>query len=340
MNEIPFTRLPTKLIYALDSDLLKMLAILIQQESYWSNKKRLDNNDSYFKSMDEFAAVFRKSNKQDVRLMLQTLHSNKFIEIIPSEKRNHPNHYRICWNKIAEYNDMPIEELLKSPMIRTAKRTSKRKVEDSTVPYQKKENDSTESYQQDNNMIVQDCTTTIDNIIINKNNSNTIDNSKLTESPLYAQYKTRIEELLSDYQQESDYIVALDKYSDIESILKLATKHIPMSEIEVYNSQLSKASISHERRGWNVLLDNITDDMMQRYHITNIHNVKTPSNPQQFKIILNDLLGKTDLYISSKHWEELSESVEKWINHQWDRDVICYDLQQESIDKIYSKRAS
>lgn len=35
MEEIQFTRLPTKLIFALDSDLLKMLAVLIQQESYW-----------------------------------------------------------------------------------------------------------------------------------------------------------------------------------------------------------------------------------------------------------------------------------------------------------------
>ena len=339
MNEIPFTRLPTKLIFALDSDLVKMLALLIQQESYWSNKKRLDNN-SYFKSMDEFAAVFRKSNKQDVRLMLQTLQSNKFIEIIPSEKRNHPNHYRICWNKIAEYNDLPIEELLKSPMIRTAKRTSKRKIEDSAVSYQQKENDSTETYQQDSEMIVQDCTTTIDNIIINKNNNNTIDNSELTKSPLYEQYKTRIEETLADYQQESDYIVALDKFSNIESFLELATKHIPTNEIELYNSQLSEASIAHERRGWNVLLDNITDDMMQRYHITNIHNVKTPSNPQQFKIILNDLLGKTDLYISSEYWEELTASIEKWIIHQWERSIISYDLQQEYIDKIYSKMAS
>ena len=339
MNEIPFTRLPTKLIFALDSDLVKMLALLIQQESLWNNKKQLSKNDSYYKSMDEFAQVFRRPNKQDVRLMLQTLQRYNFIEIIPNENKNQPNYYRICWNKIAEYNDIPIQELTESPIIRTAKRTSKRKVEDSTVLYQQKETDSTESYQKDNDRIVQDCTTTIDNII-NKNNNNTIDNSEFTKSPLCEQYKTRIEELLADYQQESDYIVALDKFSNIENILELATKHIPTSEIELYNSQLSEASIAHERRGWNVLLDNITDDMMQRYHITNIHNVRTPSNPQQFKIILNDLLGKTDLYISSKYWEELTASIEKWIIHQWERCIISYDLQLEYIDKIYSKLAS
>lgn len=339
MNEIPFTRLPTKLIFALDSDLVKMLALLIQQESLWKNKKQLSKNDSYYKSMDEFAQVFRRPNKQDVRLMLQTLQRYNFIEIIPNENKNQPNYYRICWNKIAEYNDIPIQELTESPMIETAKRTSKKKIKDSTVSYQHSKNDSTTSYQQDRDLIVQDCTTTIDNII-NKNNNNTIDNSEFTKSPLYEQYKTRIEELVADYQQESDYIVALDKFSNIESILELATKHIPTSEIELYNSQLSEASIAHERRGWNVLLDNITDDMMQRYHITNIHNVRTPSNPQQFKIILNDLLGKTDLYITSEYWEELTASIEKWIIHQWERCIISYDLQQEYIDKIYSKLAS
>ncbi|MDE7153713.1 MAG: hypothetical protein K2O00_04625 [Muribaculaceae bacterium] len=339
MNEIPFTRLPTKLIFALDSDLVKMLALLIQQESLWKNKKQLSKNDSYYKSMDEFAQVFRRPNKQDVRLMLQTLQRYNFIEIIPNENKNQPNYYRICWNKIAEYNDIPIQELTESPMIETAKRTSKKKIKDSTVSYQQSKNDSTTSYQQDRDLIVQNCTTTIDNIL-NKNNNITIDNSEITKSPLYDEYKKRVEELLLDYQQESDYIVALDKFSNIESILKLATKHVPMSEIEVYNSQLSKASIAHERRGWNVLLDNITDDMMQRYHITNIHNVRTPSNPQQFKIILNDLLGKTDLYISSEYWEELTASIEKWIIHQWERCIISYDLQLEYIDKIYSKLAS
>lgn len=349
-GNITFTRLPTKLIYILDSDLLKMLVILIQQEDYWTSAKKLNADGSFYKPMQEFAEIFRKKNLQDVRLMLQTLHTGRFIDIIQSRSKKQANYYRINWDKIAEYNQIPIPQLIESPMIKTAKRKCKSTVDstelylsnansDSTKLYHQSVEDSTESYQQNRDLIVQNCTTTIDNIL-NKNNNITIDNSEITKSPLYEQYKSRIEELLADYQQESDYIVALDKFSNIESILELATKHIPTNEIELYNSQLSEASIAHERRGWNVLLDNITDDMMQRYHITNIHNVKTPSNPQQFKIILNDLLGKTDLYISSEYWEELSESVEKWINHQWDRDIICYDLQQESIDKIYSKHAS
>lgn len=328
MNEIPFTRLPTKLIYALDSDLLKMLAVLIQQESYWIEHKKIGDDGCFYKPIKEFADSFRKKNLQDVRLILQTLQAAGFIHIISSKGGKQANYYRICWDKIATYNDMKIPQLIQSPMIRTAKRTSKKKIEDSTV-----------SYHQDSELIVQDCTTTIDNII-NKNNNITIDNSVITKSPLYDEYKKRIEELLADYQQESDYIVTLDKLSNIEGILELAQKHIPMSEIEDYNSQLSEASTMHDRAGWNITLDKITKEMMEKYHTTNIHNVKSPLNSQQFKCVVNDLLDKADFYIDSEHWGELADNVEKWITHQWERDIISYDLQQETIDKVYTKLAS
>lgn len=350
MNEIPFTRLPTKLIYVLDSDLLKMLAILIQQESYWIELKKIRNDGRFYKPMQEFADIFRKKNLQDVRLMLQTLHTGRFIDIIQSRSKKQANYYRINWDKIAEYNQIPIPQLIESPMIKTAKRKCKSTVDstelylsnansDSTKLYHQSVEDSTESYQQDNELIVQDCTTTIDNIL-NKNNNITIDNSEITKSPLYDEYKKRIEELLLDYQQESDYIVALDKYTTIESILETAGKHIPTSEIEDYNSQLTEAQTKHERRGWNIKLDRITDEMMHTYHTSNTFNVKTPSNYQQFNIILNNTLGQFDLYISSDYWKWFAESIEKWINHQGERGIISYDTQQEAIERVYSKLAS
>ena len=340
MEEIQFTRLPTKLIFALDSDLLKMLAILIQQESYWTEHKKIGKDGSFYKPMKEFADCFRKKNYQDVRLILQTLQAEGFINTISSRGGKQANYYRICWDKIATYNDMKIPQLIQSPMIRTAKRTSKKKVEDSTVSYQQKGNDSTESYQRNSELIVQGCTSTIDNNIINKNNNITIDNSVITKSPLYDEYKKRIEELLADYQQESDYIVSLGKHSNIENILELAQNHIPTSEIEDYHSQLSEASTLHDRAGWNVKLDNVTEEMMERYHTSNIHNVKSPQNSQQFKLILNNLLGQVDLYVNSEHREELADKVEIWITHQWEKDIISYDLQQETIDKVYTKLAS
>ena len=94
MTDIQFTRLPTKLIYALDSDLLKMLAVLIQQESYWIEHKKIGNDGSFYKPVKEFADIFRKKNLQDVRLILQTLQSEGFIEIIYSNKSKQANYYR------------------------------------------------------------------------------------------------------------------------------------------------------------------------------------------------------------------------------------------------------
>lgn len=339
MNEISFTRLPTKLIYTLDSDLLKMLAILIQQESYWKEHKKIGTDGSFYKPMKEFADCFRKKNYQDVRLILQTLQAEGFINTISSRGGKQANYYRICWDKIATYNDMKIPQLLQSPMIRAEKRASKKKIEVSTVLYQQKEIDSTESYQQDSELIVQDCTTTIDNII-NKENNTTIDNSEITKSPLYDEYKKRIEELLSDYQQESDYIVSLGKHSNIENILELAKNHIPTSVIEDYRSKLTEIQSQKEQAGWNIKLDKITEDMMSKFHTSDVFNVKTPTSYQQFKTILTNTLGQFDLYISSDYWNRYTEEIEKWITHQWERDVISYDAKQEAIDRVYTKLAS
>lgn len=350
-RNIPFVMASEQLLYVLDSDLWKMLSILIQQESYWTHTKKIEKDGSFYKPMNEFAEIFRKKNLQDVRLMLQTLQSKKLIDIIPSKRKKQANYYRICWDKIAEYNNIPKKELLKSPMIESAKRTSKKKVEDSTKSYQSDEDidstelyyqsveDSTESYQQDGDLIVQNCTPTIDNII-NKNNSINIDNTELTQSPLYEQYKTRIEEMMADYINEADYISALDKHSNIENLFEFATEHLPTAELEKYKSQLTEASLTHERRGWNIKLDRITDDMIQKYHYSNEHIVKTPNNYQQFRYILNDTIGRIELNVSDSLRSEYTEKMEKWIEHQWDRGAISYDCLQESIKKLYSILAS
>ena len=51
-----FVPIPTNLIYMLDCDCLKVLAILIQKESYWDNKGKL--KDGWFvKSISELINV-------------------------------------------------------------------------------------------------------------------------------------------------------------------------------------------------------------------------------------------------------------------------------------------
>lgn len=336
MKDIPFTRLPTKLIYALDSDLLKMLAVLIQQESYWIEHKKIGNDGSFYKPVKEFADIFRKKNLQDVRLILQTLQSEGFIEIIYSNKGKQANYYRICWDKIASYNDKAIPQLIQSSMIITAKRTSKKSIEDSTVLYQQIENNSTTLYQQDRDLIVQDCTSTIDNIQ-NINNNSTIDNTTSTKSPLHDTYKDRLDSLLADYANESDYIRALDMYSSVQQEIEYACEYIPTEEIELYQSKLYELSHNHQLKGWNIQLDKITEDMIQTYHISNVFNVSTPKNLQQFTSTLNNLLYNVDLYVSSDRWSDIAEDAEKWIDMQWKNDIISNDHKQEAIEKVYLK---
>lgn len=339
MNEIPFTILPTKLIYTLDSDLLKMLAVLIQQESYWIEHKKIGNDGTFYKPIKEFAECFRRKNYQDVRLILQSLQAEGFINIINGKGGKQANHYRICWDKIATYNDMKIPQLIQSPMIKKAKRTGKKNIEDSTDLYQQREIDSTISYQQDRDLIVRDCTTTIDNIK-NINNNITIDNTTLTKSPLYDAYKNRLDSLLADYATESDYIRALDKYNSIQQEIEYANKHIPTEEIEQYQSKLSELSYNHQLKGWNIQLDKITEDMIQTYHISNVFNVSTPKNLQQFTSTINNLLYNVDLHVSSDRWSNIAEDTEKWIDYQWENDVISYDHKQATIEKVYNKLAS
>lgn len=336
MTDIQFTRLPTKLIYALDSDLLKMLAVLIQQESYWIEHKKIGNDGSFYKPVKEFADIFRKKNLQDVRLILQTLQSEGFIEIIYSNKGKQANYYRICWDKIASYNDKAIPQLIQSSMIITAKRTSKKSIEDSTVLYQQIENNSTTLYQQDRDLIVQDCTSTIDNIQ-NINNNSTIDNTTSTKSPLHDTYKDRLDSLLADYANESDYIRALDMYSSVQQEIEYACEYIPTEEIELYQSKLYELSHNHQLKGWNIQLDKITEDMIQTYHISNVFNVSTPKNLQQFTSTLNNLLYNVDLYVSSDRWSDIAEDAEKWIDMQWENDIISNDHKQEAIEKVYLK---
>lgn len=339
MADIQFTILPTKLIYILDSDLLKMLAVLIQQESYWKEHKKIGSDGSFYKPMKEFADIFRKKNLQDVRLMIQTLQSEGFVEILSSKGGKQANYYRINWNKVEAYNNIPIPQLIQSPMIRTVKRTSKKSVEDNTVLYQQIDDDSTISYQQDNSLIVRDCTTTIDNIQ-NINNNTTIDNTTSIKSPLHDAYKDRLDSLLSNYTNESDYIRALGMYSSILNDIEYASEHLPMVEIDNYKYQLTEAMTKHESNGWNILLDKITDDMIQTYHISNVHNIKTPSNSQQFAYTINALLGNVDMYVSNDRWNDIAVKAEKWITHQWENDIISYDHQQEAIKKVYNKLAS
>lgn len=172
-----YCKLPVNLIYLLDSDCIKAMAYLIQQESYWRNNNRL--KDGYFyKSMEEIARVFRVKNKQDVRLIIQTLRDCNLIEVKTSKGGRYSNYYRINWDRISELSSKTIEDTLNGEMIRAAKRGRKTKSIKLEDCFNEEDNaseivqnctsivkdDSTNMYYQSYNEIVQGCTATKNNI--------------------------------------------------------------------------------------------------------------------------------------------------------------------------------
>ena len=100
-----FVPIPTNLIYMLDCDCLKVLAILIQKESYWDNKGKL--KDGWFvKSISELKAELGCANTKDVGCIIQALVNSGIIEVTAYEKKGMAAKFKICWNKVNELNGM------------------------------------------------------------------------------------------------------------------------------------------------------------------------------------------------------------------------------------------
>lgn len=107
-----FTAVPTNLIYLLDSDCFKLLTLLIQEHSYWNSKNRLED-DYFFKSIEEIQNTLFMKNDQDVRLTIESLYVNGFIDVVMLGKKHQSNKFKINWNKIQEYDNISITDIIK-----------------------------------------------------------------------------------------------------------------------------------------------------------------------------------------------------------------------------------
>ena len=107
-----FTAAPTNLIYLLDSDCFKLLTLLIQEHSYWNSKNRLED-DYFFKPIEEIQNILFMKNDQDVRLTIESLYVNGFIDVVMLGKKHQSNKFKINWNKIQEYDNISITDIIK-----------------------------------------------------------------------------------------------------------------------------------------------------------------------------------------------------------------------------------
>lgn len=156
-----YTPIPTNLIYLLDNDCFKAISLLIQEESYWKAKGRL--NDGYFyKPLDEIAHVLFRANRKDIKCVLDALQNSGLIECAKEEGYRKATKFKICWERIEEIATMSITDLMKFEEPIVMKRRTDKKVA--------KVKDNVET------KLSTDCNTTLDNIYNIEDNKDNINN--------------------------------------------------------------------------------------------------------------------------------------------------------------------
>ena len=107
-----FTANPLNLMYIMDSDCLKLLNLLIQEESYWRSQGRLDNG-YFFKSINDLKEDMFMSNDKDVRLTIEALFINGLIDVIPQGNVHKASKFKLNMEKIMDYDSMTITDVKK-----------------------------------------------------------------------------------------------------------------------------------------------------------------------------------------------------------------------------------
>ena len=119
-----FTANPLNLMFILDSDCLKMLNLLIQEESFWGSQGQLVDG-YFFKSINELKSDMFMANDQDVRLTIEALYTNGIIDVINQGDKHKASRFKINQEKIKEIDSKSILEVKKfCPLIRKLKRGS------------------------------------------------------------------------------------------------------------------------------------------------------------------------------------------------------------------------
>lgn len=110
MDNSKFVKVPTNLIYMLDCDCLKLMAILIQKESYWENKGKL--KDGWFvKTISELKTELECANTKDVRCVIQALVDSGLVSVAAYEKKKMSARFKINWDKVNELNEISLYDM-------------------------------------------------------------------------------------------------------------------------------------------------------------------------------------------------------------------------------------
>lgn len=105
-----FVAVPYKLTYVCDALCLAVLTILIQKESYWREKGRLDANSYFYIANAEIESRIGY-RRNVVNETIEGLFRAKMIDVIPSSSKRESNKYKINWDTILAYDKLSVEEL-------------------------------------------------------------------------------------------------------------------------------------------------------------------------------------------------------------------------------------
>ena len=106
-----FTAIPTIFIYLMDNDCFKLFSILLQKETYWNNKSKL--NDGYFiKSISELSDELGLSNRKDVHTIIEALYIRNIIDVVVEPRKYKTAKFKLNWEIINSYLDKSIYDVL------------------------------------------------------------------------------------------------------------------------------------------------------------------------------------------------------------------------------------
>ena len=106
-----FTAIPTNFIYLMDNDCYKLFSILLQKETYWNNKGKL--NEGYFiKSISELSDELGLSNRKDVHTIIEALYTRNIIDVVVEARKYKTAKFKLNWDIINLYLEKSIYDIL------------------------------------------------------------------------------------------------------------------------------------------------------------------------------------------------------------------------------------
>ena len=102
-----FVKMPTNLIFILDNNCAKMLLLLIQKESYWEEKDKLDA-DGFFACRHEDMVFAMKMSERDIPNVIEALYRADLIDVKSNGftiGKRVSNRYKVKWDTIRQMEE-------------------------------------------------------------------------------------------------------------------------------------------------------------------------------------------------------------------------------------------